>query len=75
MRGNKQNSLELGTNMATRKTTRQATLEAVSSMVGILKKEYPSVEEIQTLDDDKLSRLNEAQLKGFVALGKLAIGA
>lgn len=75
MRGNRLNSLELGTNMATRKTTRQATLEAVSSMVGILKKEYPTVEEIQTLDDDKLSRLNEAQLKGFVALGKLAIGA
>lgn len=75
MRGNKLNFLELGTNMATRKTTRQATLEAVSSMVGILKKEYPTVEEIQTLDDDKLSRLNEAQLKGFVALGKLAIGA
>tara|TARA_Y100001937_G_scaffold105343_1_gene146125 strand:- start:1184 stop:1369 length:186 start_codon:yes stop_codon:yes gene_type:complete len=61
--------------MPTRKTTRQATLESVSSMVGILKKEYPTIDEIQILDDDKLSRLNEAQLKGFVALGKLAIGA
>ena len=58
-----------------RKTTRQATLEACSSMVGILKKEYPTIDEIQNLDDDKIARLNETQLKGFVALGKLAIGA
>ncbi len=75
MLGNKQNFFLIGGNMPTRKTTRQATLESVSSMVGILKKEYPTIDEIQILDDDKLSRLNEAQLKGFVALGKLAIGA
>jgi len=76
MRGNKQNFLKLGANMATktRKTTRADTLQKVSDMVGITKKQYPDIEALQALDSDKLSRTNEAQLKGIIALCEIANG-
>jgi hypothetical protein len=49
-------------------------LQKVSDMVGITKKQYPDIEALQALDSEKLSRTNEAQLKGIIALCEIANG-